>query len=269
MRAPVRPRGRAIERDSVAFRWVAAAGVVTVALVFALGFALFPGRPWKAIALGTTICAPFVAIIGAGIRGWRIRRMLPPEPAPVGAPSVDAASSDALVIDLSATSASWLASRRHAPIAAGGAALAMALWLGVAVVWWMGLAIGGIALLVIPFLVSQDRPAVRAVRSAGPRRLRLDDAGLTLPIECLGGGVVARSAARGEADVRVAWSEIVAWETYGHQHVLEVVPDAARFGPFPRFALARVGEVAASDEALVARARRHLSVPIEVRTDGP
>jgi hypothetical protein len=256
-----------MERDAPALRWVALLGLVCAALVFLFAWAILPGRPMQAFLLGTGICLPFAAIIAAGIRGWRLRRSL--APTGLDGPPTPADAERPFEVDVSATSAAWRTSRRRAPIVAAGVGVAIGLWGGLGTVWWLGLAMGLVPAVVVPLLVAQDRPSLRAVESAvGPRALRVAPDGLHLPIECLAGGIVERASARGHADVHVRWEEITAWELYGHQHVVHVQPDAARYGPYARFAIVRVDEVAAQEEALIEQVRRYVRVPLEVRREG-
>jgi hypothetical protein len=144
----------------------------------------------------------------------------------------------------------------------------MAAWLGVGIVWWIGLAMAGVAAVTIGVLVSADRPALRFVEAAGARPLIADAEGLSLPVECLAGGIAQHAVGRAESVVRVPWETITAWEIFEHQHVLQVRPDPARYGIFPRFAIPRRGSILAAEHALLAVARAHLRVPIEVRHGG-
>jgi hypothetical protein len=250
------------DRERVPMLLVTALGVVTVGLVYALAFALYPARPVTALLLGTGVCAPFGVIIAAGLYNWRVRRLLPPaeSAAPAGA-------ADHVTIDLSETSRAWIASRRRAPWVTGAVAAGLSLWLALSVVWWMGAAVAAVCAATIALLTAFERPARQLVEGAGPRPLRADAAGITLPLECLGGGIVERAVARGEATVHVGWAEVTGWERFPHQHVVHVAPDHGRYGSFPRFAIHRTPELLAREEVLLAVALAHLRVGIEVRHD--
>jgi hypothetical protein len=246
---------------------VAAVGLVTVGLVYALAFALYPQRPWTALLLGTGMWAPFGAIVAVGLHGWRVRRLLPPTPdagavdARTGGPS----ESVELRIAVPRASADWTARRRRAPWVAGAVGLVMVFGVGFGVVWWMGAAVAAVIGLTLAVLVGADLPALRVVQAAGARALVATPDGLAVPIECVGGAAFERAVRAGSAEVCVRWDEIVGWEAFDVQHLVHVRPDTARFGPFPRFAIARTTELLAHEEALLAYVRRHLGVPIEVR----
>ncbi len=261
---------RAMERPYLAL--VAVAGVVTVGLVFALAFAVFPSRPWTAMGAAVVVCAPFGLIIALGLRRMRVREVLPPEPA-----APDTIPQAALVVQVDDHLARWATRRRRAVLAAFvlstvfGAAFALTLR---EVLGSVGaVLIGGGFVALAPLLTATDRAALKVLTGAGPRAVTLDGEGLRLPVEVVTEPAFHLAIEAGEATVLVPWDAIVRWEVYGGagdahaQHLLHIAPSTRRFGPFHRFAILRVDALRAGEDALFAFARRHLGCAIEVRTD--
>lgn len=251
---------------------VAVAGVVTVGLVFALAFALFPDRPWTAMGAAVAVYAPFGLIIALGLRGMRVREVLPPEPS-----APDTPPQATLVVQVDDHLARWATRRRRAVLAAFvlstvfGAAFALTLR---EVLGSVGaLLIGGGFVALAPLLTATDRAAQKLLAGAGPRAVTLDGEGLRLPVEVVTEPAFHPAIEAGEATVHVPWDAIVRWEVYdgagdAHaQHLLHVAPSTRRFGPFHRFAFLRIDPLRADEDAILAFARRHLGCASEVRTD--
>lgn len=265
-RAPI----GATERPFLAL--VAVAGVVSVGLVFALAFALFPDRPWTAMGAAVAVCAPFGLIIGVGLRRLRVREVLPPL-------AVDTVEEEpcSLVVGVEDELRRWEANRRLAvrvalvlcPVV--GAALA--LFLGDLVSVVLGVLVGGMFVAMAPLLTATDRAALKLLAGAGPRAVTLDGEGVRLPVEVVTEPAFHLAIEADETEVFVAWRTIVRWQVLegtggAHaQHLLHVAPSTRRFPPFHRFAIVRCGALRARDADVIAFARRHLACAIEVRSD--
>ncbi len=267
-------------QDRGPFLLVGIAGTVTVSLVVALALALFPSRPWFALGVAAGVCAPFAGIVAWGLHRTRVRAVLDPVAASSDPPAPGSDMPARFVLDLTDETRAIRAQRaldeRRGSLFAAGMALVLGGAVGAGTVWWVGLALGGTLLALLPWMIAGDRArtrTLRALRERTPRSvLDVGADGLIVPVELLSGAEQWRALEAGELEVRLAWEAISRWEVWGAyddiaaMHVL-TTPETGPglLSPLRRVGMLRTPTLRAREDALLAAVRRHLRCPIEVQ----
>jgi hypothetical protein len=265
--------------DRVPFVLVGIVAAITVLLVGGLAVALVPSRPLLALGATVAVCAPFGGIIAWGLHRTRVRVVL--EPLPADAEPV-ALGGAAFALDLTDETRALRTERvrdaRWGRIFAAVTAIVVGGAVGAGTVWWVGLALGGLLLALLPWMTGGDRArtaALSVARDSAPvTALTIHDDGLVVPVELLSATEQRHALEAGVLEVRLSWGAISRWEVRGAHgdvaamHVLTMAAAGdGMLSPRRRVGVLRTPVLRAHESALLAAVRRHLRCGVEVQGD--